>query len=138
VPNPINVPAIVGGVQEAYSGERTTFATGADVEGGQLCEITGDMEVGPAGSASTACVGVAVHSASPTGEYKKVSVAAAGVWYLKADGAVNASDALVCAADGAVAADNTPTAGTQVGIALEAIDTGTLGRCMLTIGGGIS
>lgn len=130
------VPSIRGEVSERYPGGRTTFAADAAITGGQLVEITGDMEVGPAGAASLKVVGVAFHDASNTGEVTRVSVAHCGVWALEADGAIAAGDIVIAGAAGTVVADNTPAAGAQVGLALAAIDDGDKGLIMLQVGGG--
>ena len=85
--------------------EPIPFAVSADVVGGQLVEITGDMAVGPAGAASAKFLpGTAAYDAK-TGE--KVTVLIGGVQPVVASGAIVAGAQVVAAAGGKVKARST-------------------------------
>lgn len=131
------VASITGGQVERHApGDRFTLAvkSGQTVRGGRLVEITGDEECQEAGATSIKVSGVAIHDADPAGEWKKVGVAAEGIWNLVASGAINAGDQLITDTAGrvktlpAVDATNVGTLGTGatqthaiVGIAMAAI-----------------
>jgi hypothetical protein len=135
---PITIPSITGGqVERLAPGDRFTLAvqSGQTVTGGRLVELTADNECKMAAANSAKVVGVALHDADPAGEWKKVSVAAEGVWNLTAVGAINAGDPLAAAANGQVAL-HTPAAAayTQyIGIAMAAIANGAQGPVKLRL-----
>jgi len=91
-----------------------TYAASADIVGGRLVEITGPNAVAHAAAGSTKWVGVA---ARDTKAGEDVTVFVGGVQLPTASGAIAAGDALVCADGGKVAANQSPTALTLVGIA---------------------
>ena len=96
-------------------GRAVTLKASATVAAGQVVAITGDNTVGPAGSASTAVVGVAGQDAATN---DSIVVYAGGVQNVLASGAVTAGSPVIAGAAGTVAASATPPAGQQVGIAL--------------------
>jgi hypothetical protein len=102
-------------------GVAPTLKAGAAITGGQVVEITGEHEVGPAGVDSTAWVGVAGFDAAAGDD---VVVYAGGVQRPVASGAVAAGALLECGAAGTVATAATPAHGTVVGVALSAAADG--------------
>jgi predicted RecA/RadA family phage recombinase len=93
-------------------GTDVTFTASADITGGQLVAITGDLTVGPCGTASaSAWRGVAANDAK-SGE--KVLVRSGGVVTLTASGAIAAGAPVVPAASGAVATIGSETVYTKV------------------------
>ncbi|NHN55780.1 DUF2190 family protein [Calidifontibacter sp. DB0510] len=85
----------------------------AAITGGQVVEITGPDQVGPASAGSTKWCGVAGFDVK-AGE--RVTVYAGGVQFPIASGAVAAGDAVACAANGRVS-KTTSSDGTVVGVA---------------------
>ncbi len=97
-------------------GDPITCDVSADVAGGQLVEITGDLAVGPADAATAATfLGTAAFDAK-TGQ--KVTVLIGGVQPIVASGAIVAGQSVVAAADGKVKARAAETIDTIVGVAL--------------------
>lgn len=122
-------------------GDLITYTVGATtVADGDLVELSGDRTVIPAQADSVKCVGFAVYG-GVAGE--KIAVAAEGVWPVNASGNLAVGDQLVCAAAGDAKVVPAASAGYVlgettipyriVGIALEAIATGTRGRVKLKI-----
>ena len=134
---PLVIPSITGGqVERLAPGDRFTLAlaSGEKVAGGQLVELTGDFECQEAGDESEVCVGVALHDADADGEFKKVSVAAEGVWNLKDSGSgVSAGETVVCAASGEIKALDGDDFNQAVGIALADIGAGATGPVKLRL-----
>lgn len=98
----------------------------------QLVEISADRTVIPAQAGSLLVAGVALHEGDATGLFTKVPVASAGVWPMKASGVVTAGARLKAGATGTVVvAGATPDASAVIGIALEAIASGSIGRVKL-------
>ena len=94
-----------------------------------VVEFSGDRLVIPAAATSMVVAGVALHDAAIGA---KVSVACAGVWPVKASGVVTAGARLISGAVGTVVvAGATPDARAVIGIALEAIGSGAVGRVKL-------
>lgn len=132
----VNVP-----VEHFKPGEIMTYTVGATavsnapvsgVTPAQVVELSADRTVIPAGATSLVVAGVALHDQAIGG---KVSVASAGVWPLKASGVVTAGARLVAGAAGTVVvAGATPDARAVIGFALEAIASGSVGRCKLNLG----
>jgi Uncharacterized conserved protein (DUF2190) len=124
-------------VEYQYPGDIQTFtvdsSASTSVVGGNLVAIVGDMEVSQAGDASEAVAGVALHDAAAGA---KLSVARVGVYFLKADGAINAGDYVEAAAAGAVSAHSSASTGyvKVVGFAYEDIANGQTGRVALRLG----
>lgn len=101
-------------------GADLTFTVGATaVTGGQLVELSDDRTVIPAGAGSDSWVGVAAFDAAVGA---KVTVFSGSVHRLSTAATLAAGDAVVAAADGAVAGATTETGLALVGIALEATD----------------
>jgi len=97
-------------------GQALTLKASAAVTAGQVVEVTGVGTVGPAGADSVKFVGVAAFDAAIN---DNVTTYAGGVQFPIASGTVTAGDIIVCAADGEVITDATPTsAQCVVGIAL--------------------
>lgn len=93
-------------------GTDVTFTASADITGGQLVAITGDLTVGPCGTATaSAWRGVAANDAL---NGAKVLVRSGGVVTLTASGAITAGTPVVPAANGAVAAIGGETVYTKV------------------------
>lgn len=134
----------MGDIQPKYTpGEGTTFTALAAVVGGRLVEIPvgQNRRVQPAGAASRRVVGIALRDAAPEAE---VPVEHAGVFKMRAVGAIAAGDLVIAAADGRVAALAAPSdPPTQaevnatraiIGQAWQAIADGTDGLVQLRIG----
>lgn len=129
----VNVP-----VEHFKPGEILTYTVGATavsnapvsgVTPAQVVEFSADRTVIPAGATSMVVAGVALHDQAIGG---KVSVASAGVWPLKAAGVITAGARLISAAAGTVVvAGAAPDARSVIGIALEAIGNGAVGRVKL-------
>lgn len=129
----VNVP-----VEHFKPGEILTYTVGATaisnapvsgVTPAQVVEASADRTVIPAGATSMIVVGVALHDAAIGA---KVSVASCGVWPLKAAGTITAGARLISAAAGTVVvAGAAPDARSVIGIALEAIASGAVGRVKL-------
>lgn len=83
------------------TGAIVTFTASADVTGGQLVEVTGDMEVGPAGAGSIKVAGVASCDC-PAGSELAVFTPAANVEEVEVAASVEAGDHLKAAAAGTV------------------------------------
>jgi hypothetical protein len=110
-------------------GSPITYTASAAIVGGQVVEVTGNMTVGPAASASTKVVGVAGNDAANTA---LVQVYRSGIHDLTADGAIAAGDQVkVGTVAGSVAAIGAGTFGTKIGVALEAIADTAKGRVQL-------
>jgi predicted RecA/RadA family phage recombinase len=126
------MPGIQGGINEYFApGHHLTLTASATITGGQIVAYTGNRTVGPAGAASMAVAGIALHNAA-SGE--KVTVATQGVWPATATGAIAAGDTLITAAAGTVApAGAAPDARSVIGRALEAIANGATGRCKINL-----
>lgn len=131
-----NVP-----VEYFKPGEIMTYTVGATalsnapvsgVTPAQVVELSADRTVIPAGAGSVLVIGVALHDAAIGA---KASVASGGVWPLKASGTITAGARLIAGAAGTVVvAGATPDARTVIGVALEAIASGAVGRCKLNLG----
>lgn len=135
--NPQNVVT-----EYAKPGEILTYTVGATpvvnltVAGqiaGTLVEFSADRTVIPAQAGSLVCCGVALHDGSAsTGNFPVIPVAAEGVWPLKASGTITAGARVKCGAVGTVVvAGATPDASAVIGIAQEAIASGSVGRVKL-------
>lgn len=137
--------AVSGGAVPAYApgSPAPTFAVSAAVTAGRLVEISGNMTVAHAASGSRKVIGMAMQSASAVGD--KIGVQLFGdVHNLTAQGAVTAGDELVAGAagDGRVSTlaasgagyvqAEANTARAIVGVALEGIADGLLGKVMVT------
>jgi ABC-type Fe3+-hydroxamate transport system substrate-binding protein len=97
-------------------GAAFTRAASATITAGQLLEVTGSGTVGPAGAASTKCVGVAAFDAASGAS---VTVHAGGVQRLVVGtGGVTAGDIVAAGAAGTVVAIGAGVFGTKIGIAL--------------------
>lgn len=92
-------------------GQAITVSASAPVTGGQLVEVTGVSQVGPAGADSAKVLGVAGFDAR---EGDRVTVFRDGVQRLTAAGAISAGAPVYAAADGKVQASGT----NRVGLAL--------------------
>lgn len=105
-------------------GASLTYQASATITAGQLLEVTGSGTVGPAGAASTKCVGVAAFDAV-SGD--KVTIHAGGVQRIVAGtGGVTAGDIVAAGAAGTVVAIGAGVFGVKIGIALTtAIATAT-------------
>jgi hypothetical protein len=97
-------------------GASLTYQASATITAGQLLEVTGSGTVGPAGAASTKCVGVAAFDAA-SGD-AKVTIHAGGVQKIVASGGVTAGDIVAAGAAGTVAPIGAGAFGTKIGIAL--------------------
>ncbi|AON97299.1 head scaffolding protein [Gordonia phage Hedwig] len=95
-------------------GEAVTLTAGADITGGQLVYLSGDLVVSPTTGALSTVRGVAAHDAK-SGE--KVTVLSGVVVELAADGAIAAGALVVSAAAGAAATIASNTFDKLVGIA---------------------
>lgn len=97
-------------------GASLVYTASATITAGQLLEVTGSGTVGPAGAASTKCVGVAAFDAA-SGD--RVTIHAGGVQRIVAGtGGVTAGDIVKAGAAGTVVAIASGTFDTKVGIAL--------------------
>lgn len=97
------------------AGAAVTFLASADVSGGQLVEISGNVSVAPTSGATAAWRGIAAFDAK-AGD--RVTVLSGGVHTLDASGAIAAGAVVVAAADGKVAAlGSDPDYSQVVGIA---------------------
>jgi hypothetical protein len=120
-------------VEYAAPGDRLTFTAAAAISSATyapMVELTGNRTVNVTGAASTKVVGVCINDPAINGP---ASVAVEGVWPCLAVGAIAAGDNLASAAGGGVAPIGAGTFGQLVGIALEAIANGQVGRVMLKI-----
>ncbi len=91
---------VSGGVNPLYTpGMRVSMAVSAAVTAGTLVEVSGDNTVGPASAGSKKVVGVALQTASASGDVIPVLLSGY-VFKIKAEGAVTAGD-LVTPATGA-------------------------------------
>lgn len=98
----------------------------------QLVEFSADRTVIPAQAGSLLVAGVALHEGDAAGIFTKIPVASAGVWPLKASGVITAGARLKAGAAGTVVvAGSTPDASAVIGIAMEAIASGAIGRVKL-------
>lgn len=96
-----------------------------------LVEASADRTVIPAQAGSLICVGGALHDGA-IGD-TDLTVVSRGVWPVKASGTITAGARVKCGALGTVVvAGATPDASAVVGIALEAIASGAVGRVKLT------
>ena len=97
------IPSVRGGVVEKLGGSdrfTCTVAAGQAATGGRMVSAAaGDRKVQTAGAASLLCQGVAIHDAAAA---EPVTVAAEGVWMLRASGAISAGQLVECAANGEV------------------------------------
>lgn len=110
-------------------GQAPVYAASAAITGGQLLEVTGSGTVGPAGAASTKCVGVAAQDYS-TGD--RVTIFAGGVQRINAAaGGVTAGDILASGAAGTVAPIGAGVFGVKVGIALTTATAGNPVECQM-------
>lgn len=97
-------------------GQSVVYTASATITAGQLLEVTGSGTVGPAGAASTKCVGVAAFDAV-SGD--RVTIHAGGVQKIVAGtGGVTAGDVVAAGAAGTVVAIGAGTFATKIGIAL--------------------
>lgn len=120
-------------------GELLTYTVGATpvantpvsgVVPGTLLEFSGDRLVIPAAAGTNLYAGLATHDAAVGA---KITVASAGVWPVKAGGVITAGARLITGAVGTVVvAGAAPDARQLVGVALEAIASGAVGRVKLT------
>ena len=95
-----------------------------------LVEASADRTVIPAAAGSLICVGGALHDGA-IGD-TDLAVVSCGVWWVKASGVITAGARLKCGAVGTVVvAGATPDASAVIGIALEAIASGSVGRVKL-------
>lgn len=95
-----------------------------------LVELSADRTVIPAGATSLKCVGGALHDGA-IGD-TDLTVVSEGVWPVLASGVITAGARVKCGALGTiVVAGATPDASAVVGIALEAIGNGAVGRVKL-------
>lgn len=152
----ITVPSVTGGQVERHPGGRLTckVKAGVTILGGKLVELTGaalGFEIQTGTALSNAVLGIAMMDGNGDVDGKKeITVATAGVWNLKAVGAINAGDKVACAANGdvqTVAANynvSSPPVDTQleaqfasVGIAMEDIANAQVGAVLLRLGGTI-
>jgi len=128
---------ITGGIVEyAYPGDILTFAVDSSasttVLGGNLVTISGDFKVEQSGTTDIAVAGVALHDAAAGAV---LTVARTGVYFLKAANTVSAGELVESAAAGTVDVYTTASTFSQVvGIALEDIAQGALGRVELRLG----
>lgn len=125
-----------GGIVEYVKpGDTFTCTAGGTINGGDLVKLTGDRTVQQCTSGSFAAVGIALHDAV-SGD--PVTVAAEGIWPVKAAGALAAGDRLIpgAVAGTVAAAGAAPDARLLVGVAMEAIADTATGRVRL--GGSIS
>lgn len=97
-------------------GAAFTRTASAAITAGQLLEVTGPGTVGPAGAASTKCVGVAGFDAASGAA---VTLYAGGVQRLVVGtGGVTAGDIVAAGASGTVVSVGGGAFGTKIGIAL--------------------
>lgn len=116
-------PLLIGGryrnaaVEDFFPGDKLPCEVkdGEAVEAYHVVELTDGYEVQHAGANSTAFLGVSLFDVPADLSERELSVACVGVWKLKVSGGGNAGDIVICAADGEVVVDNTPTSGLQVG-----------------------
>lgn len=110
-------------------GESPVYTASAAITGGQLLEVTGSGTVGPAGAASTKCVGVA---ADDYANGDRVTIRSGGVQrILAAAGGVTAGDILAAGAAGTVAPIGAGVFGTKIGIALTTAAAGVAVECQM-------
>jgi predicted RecA/RadA family phage recombinase len=126
---------ITGGITEYLDNDRGTYTAAAAILGGQMVALNANRAAILTVGDDVKAVGVALHDAA-IGD--PVTVATAGVWPIKAAGAITAGSKLACGAvAGTVkAAAATPDARTLVGVAQEDIADTATGRVRL--GGAIS
>lgn len=134
--------AVSGGMAPIYApGAVVSMAVSAAVTQGNLVEVTGNNTIGPAGAASRKVVGVALQTASASGDVISVQVVGMIV-KLKANGTITAGDecfpaaagdASVLAASGAAYVQAEANgARAVVGIALEGAATTVQFKAMVT------
>lgn len=92
----------MGDYTPVHPGLPITFTAGTAVTGGQQVEITGDLEVGPAGADSQKVVGIAGHDA-PAGESVTVHTPGTSVEEVAVSAAVTAGQHVKAASLGRVA-----------------------------------
>ena len=96
----INEGNHIGGQEpQALGKKQARILAGAEIKKGQILEVTGDWQVGPAKDNSTAVVGVAFCDAK---KGENVVIESEGFVKLDVSGSVTAGDALVSAGDGKV------------------------------------
>jgi predicted RecA/RadA family phage recombinase len=126
-------PNLKGGIVEyRRPGEVGTYTAGAAIVGGELVKFSANRTVIKTTAATDAAAGVALHDAA-TGE--AVSVAAQGVWPLKAGATIGFGDIVIPhATAGTVGpAGAAPDARGIVGQAEEGITSGATGRVRLRL-----
>lgn len=105
-------------------GASVTYMADADITGGRLVEISGDLAVTTADADSASVVGAA---AVDTKAGQPVTVLAGGVQALVATGAITAGDRVAAAADGTVAT----AAEGGIGLAIKGAAAGALADIQL-------
>lgn len=110
-------------------GVSPVYTASAAITGGQLLEVTGSGTVGPAGAASTKCVGVAAFDCA-SGD--RVTIHAGGVQRIvAATGGVAAGDIVSAGAAGTVAPIGVGAFGTKIGLALTAAAAGAVAEIQM-------
>lgn len=110
-------------------GSSLVYTASATITGGQLLEVTGSGTVGPAGAASTKCVGVAAFDAV-SGD--RVTIHAGGVQrLLAATGGVTAGDVIAAGAAGTVAPIGGGAFAVKIGIALTTAAAGAVAEILM-------
>ena len=104
-------------------GQAVTLKASAAITGGQIVEVTGSGTVGPAGAASTKCVGVAGFDAA---QNDNVTIYTGGVQHCTASGVIAAGDVVQAAAAGAIATGAVAPLGIALSAAANAADVRVL------------
>lgn len=119
---PDTLPVYKPGVSPVYTAS-------AALTGGQLLEVTGSGTVGPAGAASTKCVGVAAFDCA-SGD--RVTIHAGGVQRITAAaGGVTAGDVVAAGAVGTVAPIGAGAFAAKIGIALTTAAAGAVAEIQM-------
>lgn len=106
-----------------------TYTASAAITGGQLVEVTGPGSVGPAGAASTKCLGVAAFDCA-SGD--RVTIHAGGVQrIIAAAGGVTAGDVASAGAAGTVAPIGVGPFGAKIGVVITTAAAGAVAETQM-------